>query len=107
MPAPTKQADVVIIHETYGAPRNIHKAHPHKTILKYTGDVLTEVDTVMYNGETPVLRMRETLNYDGDTLASVTTKIYQRDGVTVEIQYTETLNTVAEKLDNVDVEVTI
>lgn len=93
MAAPTKQADIVVIHETYGTPANANKAHNHDTRLSYDVDGnLTKVEEIMLDGATEYLRKEATLAYDIDgNLETVTEKIFERDGATIEIQHTDTL----------------
>ena len=106
MPAPTKQADIVVIHQTYGTPENYNKAHPYRTkLIKDGNDDLIAVEEVMFDGDVEVLRSKQELNYDGNgDLESVTTKIYGLDGVTVVSEFTDNLIP-ADDPENIDREV--
>ena len=91
MAAPTKQADIVIINETYGTPDNQNKAQPFKTRLTYVGGALTKAEEIMMDGVIEVLRKETVLTYTSEVLTSVREKIFGLDGVTVEHDYTDTL----------------
>ena len=86
---PSKEQDIVKIHQTYGTPENENKAHDFDTQLTYDGDDnLTKVEEYLNN----TLRKEEILSYlDGD-LTEVNVKIYDTDGETVELEYIDTLN---------------
>lgn len=94
MAAPTKQADIVVIHETYGTPKNYNKAHNHITrATKDSEGKTSQVDEIMIDGLSEVLRKRTTLNRDADgNLLSVTEQVFGLDGISVEMEYTDTLD---------------
>ena len=89
MPGPTKQADVVLINETYGTPDNFNKAHEHDTLPTYDEQGrLTQLDVVQGG----VLRHRTILAYTDGLLTSTTEKIYELDGFTVAREYVDTIS---------------
>jgi len=107
MPAPTKQADIVIINETYGTPANQNKAHAHKTRLTYTEGKLTKAEEIMMDGVIEVLRKETVLTYTGAALTSMREKLLGCDGVTVEHDYTDTMSYAEGKLVGVERTVTV
>jgi len=107
MAAPTKQADIVVISETYGTPDNQNRAHPFITRLTYTDGVLTKAEEIMMNGVTEVLRKETVLTYTDGVLTSAREKIFALDGVTVEHDYTDTLTYTDGALTGVERTVTV
>ena len=94
MAAPTNAVDIVVIHESYGTPKNYNRAHAFETRLTYDVDGnLSKVEEIMLDGATEYLRKEIDLTYDVDgNLDTVTETIYEVDGVTVELAYTDTLS---------------
>ena len=92
MAVPTNTVDIVVIHESYGTPKNYNKAHAYTTRLTYTTGDLTKVEEIMLDGAVEYLRKATDLTYDVvGNLNTVTEKIYDVNGVTIEIQFTDTL----------------
>jgi len=103
MPAPTKQQDIVVINETYGTPENFNQAIAHK--VDYTYDVngfITQIDELMNDGQSDILRRRTTFTYSSELISTVNTKIYDTDGSTVLIEFTDTYYYSGDDIDYIE-----
>lgn len=71
--------------------------------IVYSGTNISELRLYEAAGSTaPVLRRRITLNYTSDDITSINAKVYEDDGATVLLEYTDTLTySVGGNLDKV------